>query len=173
MDRYNQLKLRVLSCCASGGWFRPIEIAQQTNFPSLPVGLDVPQEAIAVRASGKAVVGQGHTAIPNKPSWIAAAEMASITAGLTSTSHLSGTPSRANETLKLSELVELSGAGSAEANLIETTAIETWRCDCFAPAALQAARHDQRREPRSCLLGLPILARAAVVGRPKTSVRIR
>jgi DNA-binding IclR family transcriptional regulator len=32
MDRYNQLKLQILSCCASGEWFRPLDIARRTNF---------------------------------------------------------------------------------------------------------------------------------------------
>jgi hypothetical protein len=78
MDQYNQPKFRILLCCASGEWFRSINIARRTDFLPFSVDFDVPQEAIAVRASGKAVVGQGHIAVPNKPSWIAAAKMASI-----------------------------------------------------------------------------------------------
>jgi hypothetical protein len=32
MDRYNQLKLQVLSALASGEWARPVDVARRINF---------------------------------------------------------------------------------------------------------------------------------------------
>lgn len=32
MDRYNKLKLRVLSSFAAGEWLRPVEVARRINF---------------------------------------------------------------------------------------------------------------------------------------------
>jgi DNA-binding IclR family transcriptional regulator len=32
MDRYNQLKLRVLSALASGEWARPVDVARRVDF---------------------------------------------------------------------------------------------------------------------------------------------